>query len=322
MSLGTMLNVAIGLILTYLLLAIVVSGIQEWIAGWFGRRANSLRDTLKSLLSGVDANGTPDESLFQKVFGHGLIEDMSNKKLPSYIPSRNFALALIDTLTAGSKIETFSAIENAVSNVVPAGPARESLIALVKHAQGDLDVLRHGIENWFHDRMDRLSGEYKRRSQLYLLLIGVVVAVVLNVDSVAMVRALSRDPEAQKTMVVIAQNQVALPENPTPKQLEDAARQALTVLESLPVPIGWRDTDPGFNPKRSAWELFVATFESPKPKDGSAPKGWSGEGLWAVVGWLLSGVAATLGAPFWFALLQQALSLRSTGPKPAPPPAA
>jgi hypothetical protein len=314
MSLGTLLNVAIGLILTYLLLSIVVSGIQETIAGWLGQRGKSLRATLQSLLSGVDEQGKLDDSLFRTVFGHGLIEDTSSKKLPSYVPSRNFALALIDTLTSGSQAETFSQVERTVGKL-PAGAARESLIALVKQAAGDLNVLRSGIENWFNDSMDRLSGEYKRRSQLYLLLIGVVVAVFLNVDSIALVRALSRDPQAQSAMLVIAQKQQAPLENQSPEQMAAAAKQAMAVLDTLPVPIGWRDSEAKKGSERPMGELFIATF-----RPAQEGKSWSGEGVWAVIGWLLSGIAASLGAPYWFALLQQALGLRNAGPKPPPPP--
>ena len=54
------------------------------------------------------------------------------------------------------------------------------------------------------------------------------------------------------------------------------------------------------------------------------PIGWSsstwhvddGQWLWTIVGWLLSIGAISLGAPFWFGLLGKFSSLRSTGPPP------
>src|SRR5438874_272934 len=101
MSLETILDVAIGLIFTYLLLAIIVSGVQEAIAGWLSRRGKGLKVALQSLLSTSDQEGKPDPTLFNQVFGHGLIEDSSRNKLPSYVPARNFALSLIDVLTDG-----------------------------------------------------------------------------------------------------------------------------------------------------------------------------------------------------------------------------
>jgi hypothetical protein len=35
-----------------------------------------------------------------------------------------------------------------------------------------------------------------------------------------------------------------------------------------------------------------------------------------VVGWIITGLAALFGAPFWFDLLQQICRLKGTGPSP------
>jgi hypothetical protein len=42
----------------------------------------------------------------------------------------------------------------------------------------------------------------------------------------------------------------------------------------------------------------------------------------AVLGWLLTGIAITFGAPFWFDLLGKVSNLRAAGAKPpeSPPP--
>src|SRR6516164_5090659 len=164
MSLGAVLDVIIGLSFTYLLLGILASGAQELVATWMKKRGKDLRNGIARLLAGTDASGKPSTRLFQQVFGHGLIEDLSAKKLPSYVPSRNFALALLEALRDGSQAPLFSQIENGVAKL-PAGTAREALTALVTEAAGDLDTLQHGIETWFDDAMHRLSGVYKRFSQ-------------------------------------------------------------------------------------------------------------------------------------------------------------
>lgn len=308
MSLGTVLDVAIGVVLTYLLLAIVVSGIQEAIAGWLSRRGKNLRNGLLSLLAGTGTDGKTDDTLFRQVFGHGLIADSAANGLPSYVPARNFALALLEKLKDGSQAPLFSQVEASVARLPP-GPARDSLTAFVTHAAGDMSALQSRIETWFDDGMDRVSGAYKRRSQLYLLVIGIAVAVSLNIDSFAIVRALSTDPKVRDAMVALAQTTVAPEHGATQETREAAAKEALKRLNSLPLPIGWNDPLAKPGQQRSAWELFFAKFES------------GGEGVWALVGWLLSGIAASLGAPYWFALLQQVLGLRNAGPKPAPPPA-
>ena len=37
-----------------------------------------------------------------------------------------------------------------------------------------------------------------------------------------------------------------------------------------------------------------------------------------VLGWIATGLAVSLGAPFWFDTLQKLFSFRGSGPKPAP----
>ena len=72
-------------------------------------------------------------------------------------------------------------------------------------------------------------------------------------------------------------------------------------------------------------KLFVESVQSP------LGLGWGQsmpQDIWAwlvkVIGWVLTGVAVTLGAPFWFDLLRKLLSLRGGAPaaEPAPSPAA
>jgi len=47
---------------------------------------------------------------------------------------------------------------------------------------------------------------------------------------------------------------------------------------------------------------------------------WSALGMadGCLIGWLISGLAVALGAPFWFDLLNKLVNLRGTGPRPAP----
>ena len=79
MSLGAVLDVIIGLSFTYLLLGILASGAQELVATWMKKRGKDLRNGIARLLAGTDASGKPSTRLFQQVFGHGLIEDLSAK---------------------------------------------------------------------------------------------------------------------------------------------------------------------------------------------------------------------------------------------------
>lgn len=73
------------------------------------------------------------------------------------------------------------------------------------------------------------------------------------------------------------------------------------------------------------YEAMVARLS-----DTKLPLGWEGDSkryfrdnvIWAVFGWLITALAASLGAPFWFDLLKKAANLRSSGPNPSETPAA
>lgn len=302
-SLGAALDVVIGLAFTYLLLGILASGMQELVATWMQKRGKDLRKGIATLLAGVDDHGNPSTRLFDQVIGHGLIEDLSAKKLPSYVPARNFALALLEVLRDGSQAPLFSQVENSIAKL-PAGTARESLTAFVTHAAGDLDALQRSIERWFDDAMDRLSGVYKRFVRHFTLVCGLIVAIAFNVDSISLARTLWTDPGAREATAAIAQQYVESHKDVASKDIQTMMDEAKQQIVQAPLPIGWTigPDESGMN----AWQIFLhRVFES------------GGSGLWLVIGWIITALAVSLGAPFWFDSLQGLLRLRNTGPKPA-----
>ena len=201
MSLGAVLDTAIGLVFTFLLMAIIASGLFEAGSGWLSLRGRALKKAVGSMLSGV-TNGKTDTALFDKVFGHGLIEDLARNKLPAYVEPRNFSAALFETLkglTNNNSLPIFGQIEKAVANLPP-GTARECLSAFVDQAAGDLDALQKKVETWYDDAMNRISGDYKRHSQLWIVGIGLVMAVGLNVDALVVTKTLWTNSSIRATV--------------------------------------------------------------------------------------------------------------------------
>jgi hypothetical protein len=316
MSLGIVLDVAIGLAFTYLLMAIIVSGVIELIAGWWKWRGTSLRDGLASLL---DASQHPTLNLlFKSVFQHGLVSDMSSNNLPSYVPSRNFALALVDVLKPGGAAGTaFSRIEAGIQ-ALPPGTVKQALSTFVTHAAGDADVLQKHIQTWFDDAMDRLTGEYKRRTQWWTIALAFVAAVVLNVDSISLARTLWTDPAARSAIVGAAQQYVAS-NNPLPaEEAKQRVQDARCALTRLPLPIGWtKETTPAgadANGQCQADTLQIKNFSD--IVDAVKGRFHSNSAIWMVIGWVLTALAVSFGAPFWFDALKNLLNVRNAGPKP------
>jgi hypothetical protein len=308
---STTLEVAIGMALVYLLLSLFCTAINEVIAGVLGSRAKNLEKGIRSLFTegamtaGQDASGKPAKTLAAAVYGHGLVQSLyksgagqgvakwygSGKNLPSYIPSRTFASALFDLLfpdeiagpgSAGAPGNLQGMLDKLQK--LPESKGKEAITTLVKQSEGDIVKTRQAFERWYDDGMDRAAGWYKRKTQIVLFSLGLVIAVALNVDSIEVGRVLWTNPALRSYSVAAAEqyakgNGVSVP--------SPAASKDLAALQSLALPIGWN---------KPIYPWTNNTY------------GW----LFAVTGWLLTAIAVTLGAPFWFDTLNQIMVVRST----------
>jgi len=107
---STALEVAAGIIFVYLLLSLVCTVSNEWIASILNQRGRNLLEGTKNLLNDPTFTG-----LAQQVYSHGLIDGImqgaadpnKRNRLPSYISSTNFALALIDVLTSRGALKSW-----------------------------------------------------------------------------------------------------------------------------------------------------------------------------------------------------------------------
>ena len=321
MNLGAVLDVIIGLVFTYFLLALIASGIQEVIAGIFQWRGTYLAKGIDVILNGsasaafrwtgigdfLSAHFTwklpptpaspnpafpaPDASDVDRaalarqrllaVQSHPLVRGTPTG-LPSYVSSRNFALALLEALRDGSKLPLFSQAERTIA-LLPDDDLKRTLSLFLQNAGGDLDALRDHIEKWFDDAMDRLSGIYTRISQYVMIVLGLILALSMNVDSARLARTLWQDSYLRGEISAAATKAAADPAPASP-----SLQASVETLKAQELPIGWS--------------------AQTQPDRHSLPA--------AVLGWLFTAAAVALGAPFWFSLLPQLTNVRNAGPKP------
>lgn len=78
---------------------------------------------------------------------------------------------------------------------------RSHLTSLLKDANNDLLKFKLHLEQWFEDTMDRASGWYKQKIQVVLLIVGFIIAISFNANTLAIVHKLSVDKEAREKMV-------------------------------------------------------------------------------------------------------------------------
>ena len=302
-------EVAIGVALLFFLLSIVCSTVNEWIAWALSLRAQTLEKGLREQIQ--------DPAKLNALLSHPLIAPLKKKNkllsasryrrdrlMPSYLPSRTFALAFIDTLlpaTAGGQPATLEAVRGSLAKLPEY--LRAPLLAQIDASDNEIGKFREGLETWYDSSMERVSGWYKRRVQLILLVIATAATIGVNVDSYHVARTLWQEPTmraaiADSTAQAIEACRMTEETQPTTDEaqpIEDCEiyLEVAKQTEALwALPIGWSNV--------------------PWPSDAV---GW----LARVFGWLITIVAVSLGAPFWFDVLGKLSNLRASGAKPPHP---
>ncbi len=299
---SAMLDVAIGMLVVYLLVSLFVTAAAELVASWLKWRAQNLWTGIRNLL-GAGGGAAAGSDLAKALYDHPLIKGLSKGTArPSYIPSNMFALALVDLIAGGGAQASRESLSAAIRKV-PDPRLQQALAALAEDAGYNLDKLKKGIEGWFNDAMDRIAGWYKRKSQVAQLLIAVVCVVGANTDSIAIATAISRDPALRAALVAQAQ-EIASREGGQPE-----AEKPIDQLKELGLPIGWTFEAskefrqwPGWWPGDSGLSGWART--------------WSETIRYHFFGWALTVLAVSLGAPFWFDILKKVMSIRSAGNEP------
>ncbi len=315
------LDVAAGMIFVYLLLSLMASAGMEMIAAVLKLRGRQLQAGILTLVAG-DAS-KPDD-VVSRVYAHPLVRALrQGPNGPSYIPSRTFVLALLDTLQIASAADAQKVVA-ALGDTHLAVTLR----VLLQESHQEIETFKTNLEVWFNNGMDRVSGWYKRRTQGIMLGIAALLAVGLNADSLVIYRALASDPSLRNALVEEAKVYAAQPPGADASTVSAAAQHLEEIhrtIGTLGLPLGWarwpaRATlaDPGrpHDPEVNAWPGW-------RMHDRSASD-WSWH-WWRVVrfhffGWLLTALAMSLGAPFWFDLLNKIVAIRSSGKAPEEEP--
>src|SRR5215470_17706187 len=216
------LDIAIGLIFVYLLLALICTTASELLAGLFNRRSRNLYKGIRALLeeeavgreNPQDSGAPKGKGLVDLFYAHPLIKALhgwgtfgAGKSKPSYIPSRTFALALLDIIQPANpdgdrKIDDIRA---AIKRLPDDWDIKRTLLILLDDAKADLEKLQKGVETWFNNAMDRASGWYKRRTQVIVFAIAVVMTTAVNADTIQIAKTLANDAALREALVAQAQ---------------------------------------------------------------------------------------------------------------------
>jgi hypothetical protein len=350
------LEVVIGLVFIYLLLSMFCTVVNEFVARVMTLRANNLKEGIEQILG--------DPLLRDAFYNHPAIRSLKGKdgKLPSYISPTAFSAVIKDLAGGYENIRRFATgaadavftIETAAAKLLgPAGVAAAGVVAggaaggaavaapnadhlaqLLRSVIGNGLPTREQIEQrlaaHFDEVMDRVSGWYKRNIQFWTRIIALLVAVVVNADSVNIATVLWNDPGTRAAVVKMAETaviscadtlkaQANRPQTDQEAKKEDkSGKQTSSIMSACPQV---KDVVGGDASRRTLPFGWYKDYEPLKSVYAS-----SGVDLGNVAAWLFgilaTALAISLGAPFWFDLLQKFMQVRSSGGASTTSPAA
>lgn len=335
-------SIAITLVFIFLLLSIMVTAINDIVF-------TMMRSKSKQLEKYLDELFFDDEhwySIFSKIKHSPFINVLKKAphKFPSAIPAENFSTALLAHI--GNNDLTIEAMKKAVAanKVEDAGKDKKSEFFTILEAllsqNPTFEQLRTEIDKIFNNAMDRLSGWYKRKAKMMSFLFAFLICAGFNVDTVSITKNLwnNKDKAEQiasfaaaagsyfekndssqvvlkngiDTLAYLKVENIALTHSKAGKLVAgmdttnnvpvQQLQKSYNILASLDIPMGWtKDNIPA------------------KKKDGTFDFG-----LWLlkIIGLLLTTAAVSMGAPYWFDILNKIAPLKQSAIKPGgtPPP--
>jgi len=293
MQLDAILEVAVGLVFTWLILSVGTSQLEEYIVQRLNWRSRFLENSLMDMFQ--------SHELVDQFYDHPLVHSLYTRSMfgklqkPTNIPNEIFAQAAVDVLlNAGKNGDEIPAgsmnmavMKKSISESMGYLQANNhSLAQTMKHIVPNMDEdpgipvlesskldanlakLRNNTEVWFETTMSGASLSYRNNARMIALLLGFALAWVFNVDSLQITSRLWRDPTVRQAIVAQASNI-------DPKD-ETGFDNTMAKLNDLSLPVGW--IGDGIPQNSSGW-----TFK--------------------VFGFMITGIAAAQGAPFWFDIL-------------------
>jgi hypothetical protein len=271
-------NVILLLSALFFFTSTISSHLIEVFVGIINSRGNHLRARLELALGRDAAKALYDDPIIKSLS----IPSRTTIHPPSYIEPELFARVVAglsnDDKSAMSKSEVIKDIKDKLVKV-----------------ESDLEPK---LIEWFKAITDRQTGVYTRWTFLRLLVIGFLLAGLLDIDTVHIAGELWSDPgQAEQIARVLDEaRQISDPSkaltDADEKKLRESVARAYAELRAIV-------------PPNYAWQTPPGKIDD-----------WPGK----LLGWLLTALATSLGAQFWFNIMSESLKLRSAGRKPADDP--
>jgi triacylglycerol lipase len=275
---------------------------------------------------------------------------------PDYLDSQLFATVVLDLASGRGALGPIpndrasweATIKANIAEIVGEdNDLQDHLLALLRQLPAatpdTAGALKASVSKWYEEAMQRASSVYRRKTQRALLVIGLVLALGLNVDAVRMAQILYLNPQLRSD---VAAQAVAVAEDAKAASTATVTGNTVTTTTgnstgtgNAPAsgnqnPAGNQTATPAKTPREqlreSAGQLrdlakvgFPLGWQDPW-KEGflflknNEPTGASW--LAKIFGLAASALAVCLGAPFWFDVIGRLVKLRSSAGSEAEKP--
>lgn len=299
-------------------------GLRSWLAGLLIGHQGVAQPIAPVV--GNEAAAVAPDSVTGQVLKHDLVSRLAaGQRVAAYIDGKLFATALVTVLTNADQTkktindgfaDLAGLVQNSQNTVI-----RDALTPIIVQAQASAASAEekvtaglNAIEQWYDRSMNQASDWYKARIQRITIGFALLVAIGGNIDAIRIAERLWSDNALRQVVVAqamaAAENPALAGENckdadaPTAiKCNQEVLEKTLGSLKGLPV--GWAPHD--FTGQESQHSIHLTVQNADGKRD-----------YWAaflgmlkhIPGWLLTAAAASMGAPFWFGLLQKVTPLR------------
>jgi hypothetical protein len=333
MQLDAILEVAIGLVMMWLILSVATMEIQSWLVQITNTRAKFLEKTLLEMFKN-------EKGLLEQFYNHpairelGIVDRKGNYKKPTYIPEDVFARVTMQLLTNTSQ-QGASAVPAAISlsdmaatvkqvkdlspelkelmeHLFPGLDQQNTISTGIENIQTRLKGYQENVEKWFDHNMDNASGWYKENAASMAFIIGLGLAIAFNVDTINITDRLWREPTIRQALVAQA-DAYQLPEG------TGNITEVPGFFDSLSMPIGWASIPATDASVCKRFITFTADAEIAFRAGNDCKVLVNIPPINNIMGWVLkllgfaiSALAARQGAPFWFDMLKKIVNIRNT----------
>jgi hypothetical protein len=265
------LDVFIGLVTIYIVLALTVSALTELLTRVIGLRSIGLKSGIRSILQDPTAKGLESET--KKFWNSGIIKSATDgDSSPNSLDALTFATATLATTGMHLPLN---------SDQAKAMIAKAPINAHLKDVLNDLSdraayrgtTLHDELAQHFDATMEKVGRWYKNWAQGIAFVLAIVVTVYVNANTLDLLHQLTAHPEARLALATLQSSLAEADEDHGDVVRNVKAVEAIITKDALAGTLTWPHQN--------------------------------GERFRLIVGLLITILAVSQGAPFWFDVLSR-----------------